>query len=399
MSSSAPLDAILADAVSSRDLPFVVATVANSDGTLWHGSGWQDSELAPVGQEPVFRLYSQTKAIGAAAAMILTDRGLLSMDTTVSSVIPEFEQVRVLESIGPIGPVLRTPRRDCTLRHLLTHTSGLVYEGMDELMTDYRAFTGKPVTTIATMETLLDYPMVFDPGDRFAYGVSLDWVGLMIQRIDGRTIDQFCREEIFEPLGMVDTVFEPDEHRDRVPALGWRNADGGFTEVDLAPPPHPEFYGLGICLYGTASDYIRFLRMVLNGGELDGQRVLTAQAIDLMTHNQMPENVSVSPIISSDHSWSDDIDFFPGTRKTWTAGFLRNEEDVPGMRSAGSLAWAGIFNSHYWLDPANDIAAVYMTQSLPFVEPRFMSRFEEFERAVYREFVSEGPDRRTSRLI
>lgn len=391
------LDALLADAIERQDLPFVVAMVADSKGVLWQGCAGQGrsgqvgagqaAESGPVGPDAVFRIFSQTKAIGAAAAMILVDRGMLSLETPVASVVPEFDRVRLLESLGPAGPVLRVPRTTCTLRHLLTHTSGLVYEGLDDRMTAFREATPPPAA-MGTMENLLGYPMVFEPGEEFAYGVGLDWVGLMIQRVDGRTVDRFCREEIFEPLGMVDTVFEPDEHRDRIPGLRQRTADGGFTDVDVAPPPHPELYSLGICLYGTAADYLRFLRMVLNRGQLDGRRILSEQAVDLMMLNQMPDGVNVSPMISSDQPWSADIDFFPGTPKTWTAGFLRNEQAIPGMRAAGSLTWAGIFNTHYWLDPTHDIAAVYMTQSLPFVEPRLTARYEEFERAVYRQLVS-----------
>lgn len=386
MNPNSELDAVLIDSVASQDLPFVVAMVADSEGVRWQGSAGLASASETVDSDAVFRIYSQTKAIGAAAAMILVDRGLLALDTPVASVVPEFDRVRYLESIGPAGPVLRVPRETCTLRHLLTHTSGFAYEGMNDRMTAYRTATGAPVVAIATMEKLLDYPMAFEPGTGFAYGVGLDWVGLMIQRVDGRTIDRFCHEEIFEPLGMVDTVFEPDEHRDRIPRLGWRTADGGFADVDLAPPPHPEFYDLGICLYGTAGDYIRFLRMVLNRGTLDGRRILSGHAIELMMRDQMPKGMSVSPIISSDHSWSGDMDFFPGTPKTWTAGFLRNEQDIPGMRAAGSLAWAGLCNSYYWLDPTNDIAAVFMSQSMPSAEPRALARLEEFERAVYTQF-------------
>ncbi|MEF2978959.1 serine hydrolase domain-containing protein [Subtercola sp. YIM 133946] len=380
------LDELLAEAVAHDDVPFVVAMVANSAGIVWQGRAGNGNGTEPVQTDAVFRIYSQTKAIGAAAAMILVDRGLLSLDTPVVSVLPEFGQLPLLESMGPSGPVLRAPREVCTLRHLLTHTSGLAYEGMDERMTAYRDFTGHPVVAVSSMEVLLRYPHIFEPGTGFAYGVGLDWVGLMIERIDGRRIDQFCREELFEPLGMIDTVFEPDDRRERIPDLRWRSADGDFVVADVAPPPHPEFYGLGICLYGTAGDYLRFLRMILNGGELDGRRVLSERAVQRMLQNQMPEGVSVSPIVSSDHGWSHDIDFLAGTRKTWTAGFLRNEQAIEGRRAAGSLAWAGIFNSHYWLDPASDLAAVYMTQSLPFVEPRVMERFDEFERAVYARF-------------
>jgi CubicO group peptidase (beta-lactamase class C family) len=381
------LDALLADAVERRDLPFVVAMVAHREGVCWQGHAGPAAGPAPVGPDAVFRIFSQTKPIGAAAAMILIDRGELSMETPVASVLPEFDRVRVVERLGPDGPVLRAPRTTCTLRHLLTHTSGLAYEGLDERMTAFRDAVPAP-GAIGTLRNLSGYPMIFDPGEGFAYGVGLDWVGLLIQRVDGRTVDRFCREELFEPLGMADTVFEPDDRRHRIPPLRQRTADGGFQIVDMGPPPRPEFYSLGICLYGTAADYLRFLRMLLNRGELDGRRVLSERAVDLMLRDQLPSGVAVPPMRSSDQAWSADIDLFPGTPKTWTAGFLRNERALPGRRAAGSLTWGGIFNTHHWLDPANGVAAVYMTQSLPFVEPRLMARYEEFERAVYRHLAA-----------
>ena len=378
------LDAHLRDAVEREDLPFVVAMVADGKGVLWEGSAGESAPSVPAGPGAVFRIFSQTKAISAAAAMILIDRGLLTLDTPVASVVPEFGRVQVLEALGPDGPVLRPPRTQCTVRHLLTQTSGFAYEGMEDRMTAFRNATGDPVVPIDSLETLLRYPMVFEPGSECAYGVGVDWLGPVIEAVDGRPADRFCREEIFEPLGMTDTCFEPDACRDRLPQVRKRTGDGGFTAADVGPPRRPDMYGLGICLYSTAPDYIRFLRMVLNRGVLDGERLLSERAVDLMTETQMPDGVRVGPIASDDHTWSADVDLLPGIGVTWTAGLLRNEQNVPGRRAAGSLTWGGILNSHHWVDPANDVAAVYMTQALPFAEPRLMRRYEDFERAVYR---------------
>jgi len=136
-------------------------------------------------------------------------------------------------------------------------------------------------------------------------------------------------------------------------------------------------------MYGTAPDYLRILRLVLNGGELDGVRLISPESVRVMTENQIgklsvPVMRTCLPLLSAD------VDFFPNTRKTWTAAFMRNEEDIPGMRAAGSLTWAGFLNTHYWIDPVNDVAAVLMTQSLPFCDPRFMDAYHGFEQAVYR---------------
>lgn len=393
---SAALDDVLTASVAAHDLPFVVAAVADRNGVLWSGAaGRSGSEGADVPFDAVLRIYSQTKAIGATALLILAERGLISLDTPVAQVLPEFENVRVFDGVDSNGPILRRPRTECTVRHLLTHTSGLAYEGLDERMTEYRATTGEPVTGVLGIETLFRYPFVFEPGTDFTYGVGVDWIGALVERVDGRAIDRFCDEDIFEPLGMIDTVFEADERHGRVPPALQRTEDGGFHVVPVAPPARPRLYGLGTCLYSTAHDYIRFLRMVLGDGEVDGHRILRPASVLLLKEDQLPPGVSVQPIRSDDHRWSCDIDPFPNVRKSWTAGFLRVEEDVDGMRSAGTLSWGGILNSHYWVDPDNDLAAVFMTQALPFCDPRVIDRFHEFERTVYRHMPGQqaGADR------
>jgi CubicO group peptidase (beta-lactamase class C family) len=325
-----------------------------------------------------------TKGITALATLLLVDRGLLDPDTTAISVLPEFERIKVLEAMGPDGPVLREARRPVTLRHLMTHTSGFAYDTWCRPQLEYQEYTGMPHIMAGTLESMY-YPLQFDPGDGFGYGIGYDWVGRMIERVDGRRIDQFCQQEIFEPLGLTDTVFDIEGRGDRLADLLARGEDGQFAPMDLAFPPEPEFYGMGGCLHGTAPEYLRFLRLVLNRGELDGRRLVSEHTMNLMLENQMgqasvPRMVTVVPWLSAD------VEFFPGYRKTHTLGFFRNEEDIPGMRSVGSLTWAGAGNTHYWVDPAKDIAAVLMTQTFPFCEPRFMAFYEEFEQAVYREF-------------
>jgi CubicO group peptidase (beta-lactamase class C family) len=213
----------------------------------------------------------------------------------------------------------------------------------------------------------------------------------MIERLDGRSVDHFCRDEIFEPLGMTDATFEPGPARDRLADLRFRNGSGEFIDYDLSPPSSPEVYRLGSALYGTSRDYIRFVRMILNNGELDGNRVVTPSSLNAMMINQIGELSVEMKTTAPDRSV--DVDLLFGTRITHTIGFMRNEENIPGMRDAGSLGWAGVANTHYWIDPAKDIAAVFMTQLLPFCDPRLMDFYHEFERAVYERFVgaTDGP--------
>ena len=228
---------------------------------------------------------------------------------------------------------------------------------------------------------------MFDPGDAFTYGIGAEWAGLMVSAADGRSIERFCQKEIFEPLGMPDTAFEPEGRLDRLAQPKARCADDTFADHDLSPPSYPEVYGMGSALYGTASDYLRLLRLVLGRGELEGVRLISPETADLLFANQIGD-VSVPAITSHLPDLSEDMDWFPEVRKTWTAGFMRVEDDVPGRRRAGSLSWAGLLNTHYWIDPASGVAAVFITQLLPFCDRRCLTVLDAFERAVYREIAS-----------
>jgi methyl acetate hydrolase len=375
------LDEVLSGAVDRGDVPFVYAALATPHGVVWQGSAGTAAGRQPAGPDTLFRLFSMTKAIGSLAAMILVDRGQIRLDTEVSSVIPEFGDLLVLTGISGGRPAYREPKRAVTLRHLLTHTSGLAVGTYDAQHAAWQAATGTPGVFSGTMAALRA-PLMFDPGSECGYGTGIDWAGLLVERVDGRPIDQFCREEIFGPLRMEHTSFEPDVDRPLVDVVA-RGHDGVFRPTRFDPPAEPEVYGMGMALYGTGPDYLRFLRMVLNRGELDGRRLLGREVIDAMTTNQVGP-LSVPVLRSTKPEVSADVDLFPGVRKTWTAGFLRLESDVAGMRRAGSLGWAGVANTHYWMDPATGVAVVFMTQLLPFFEPRLMTVFAAFERTVYR---------------
>ena len=376
------LDQVLVDAVESGSVPFAVAAVADRHGVVWQGSAGNATESQLAAQDTLFRLFSMTKAIGGCAAMILIDRNLLSLDTPVASVLPEFSEIQVLTKMGPNGPELRPPARPVTLRHMLTHTAGFAYEAWSPKQALWQMITGAAHPVTGTLASLRS-PLMFEPGEDFAYGIGFDWLGPIIEKLDGRKVDRFCKEEIFDPLGMNDTAFEPDFARDRLATNRIRCVGGEFANFEISPAAHPEVYGLGQALYSTAPDYLRFLRMVLNRGELDGHRVISTEAVELMMADQMgglsmPVMKSIAPLMSAN------VDLCPGTRKTWSAGFMRNETDIPGMRSAGSLTWAGFLNTHYWVDPVKDVAAVFMTQSLPYCDPIVMDSYATFERAVYR---------------
>ena len=182
---------------------------------------------------------------------------------------------------------------------------------------------------------------------------------------------------------MSDTAFEPSNAmRERLASVAARGEDGKFAPFDIAPPANPEVYGMGHALYSTAPDYMRFLRIFLNRGAMDGKRLLSESSLEWMLADHM-NGLTFRKMTTAAPTVTADCDPFPETRRTHSFGHFRIEEDVSGMRSAGSQSWAGVLNTHYWFDIKKDVAAVIMTQSLPFVEPRFMQAYADYERAVY----------------
>jgi methyl acetate hydrolase len=235
------LDTVIGEAVSKQDAPFLVAMTGNADGVTWSGAAGERSPGKPATVDTVFRIFSMTKAVGSTAAMILMDRGKLSPDATVESILPEFGSLKLLDGFGPDGPKLRAPRIKATIRHLATHTSGLVYEFWNADMPRYMEATGLP-TVLSGLVASLNYPLQFEPGERWDYGPGIDWLGRVVEKVDGRRIDRFCREEIFDPLRMPDTRFEVEEHMaSRLASVSMRGEDGKFADFALAPPSPPEF--------------------------------------------------------------------------------------------------------------------------------------------------------------
>ena len=204
------MNQVLERAVAAQDVPFAVGMAADADGVRYSGAVGDAAPGRPAGEDTVFRIFSMTKAIGAVAAMILIDRGKMGFDTPVADILPEFARVQVLDGFDGDTPILRAPKTQATLRHLATHTSGLEYEFWNGDVARYMEATGHP-TILSGLKASLFYPMMTDPGTRWGYGVGIDWLGQVVEAVDGRRIDAFCREEIFEPLDMANTAFELDD--------------------------------------------------------------------------------------------------------------------------------------------------------------------------------------------
>ncbi|MFE5837466.1 serine hydrolase domain-containing protein [Arthrobacter sp. NPDC056493] len=381
------LDQIIDNTVERGVAPFLVAMVTDREGVVWEHSAGQANAARAAGPDTVFTLFSMTKAIGSLMAVMAIDRGLITLDTPVGDVLPAFDELQVLEAVTAEGPRYRKPRTRATLRHLLTHTSGMGYEPFYPLMAEYAEATPSHSTDVTGTHASLNYPLLFDPGQDFAYGVSTDWVGALVAELDGRPMDRLLREDILDPLGMTNTYFERAQAGDHLADQALKHPDGTLEPCQVFPAANPEIYHMGHALYGSAADYLSFLRLVLNRGEHDGHTIVGSDAMGLMFENQLGGVTLPTPVIKSYiPSMSYDIEPCPGLRKTHTAGFFRTEEATPGMRGVGSLTWAGVLNSHYWIDPSRGIAAVFMTQMLPFCDPDLMASLDDFERAVCEKF-------------
>lgn len=378
------LQAVLDAAVADGHTPGIVASVADRGGVVFEGAAGLRALGGdqPMTMDTVFRAFSMTKAVGAACAAKAIEDGLLSLETPVEEVLPEWREVKLLEGFDGDTPILRAPKIRATLRHLATHTSGLVYEFWNANQAKYMEATGAPTILSGLKSSLLSYPLAFEPGAKWDYGTGIDWLGQMVEAASGQTIDVYAREKFLDPLAMADTGFEVSAAM--APRLCQAHifAEGQWGPHEIAPPSKPEFYGMGHALYTTGPNYLRFLRMLLNGGELDGARVLKPESVEMFCANQIGD-LSVGKMVSVVPPLSADVDMFPEQENKFSLGCLTNTEDIAGRRRAGSQSWAGVLNTHYWFDPKAGLAAVIMMQHLPFVDPHCMAVYDGFERAVY----------------
>jgi methyl acetate hydrolase len=378
------LDQVLAQAVHSRRVPGLVAIAIRGDRILYSTAIGRrvPPDGPPMTLDTVFRVASMTKAITATAAMQLIEQGRLSLETPAAEVVEELHAPLVLEGFDATGrPLLRPARGDITLRHLLTHTAGFGYDIWNSAIARYATITGLPPVRSGLLASL-KAPLTFDPGERWQYGINIDWVGRMIEAVTDMDLESYFRARIFGPLGMEDTSYEARPHMlPRLATVHTRRPDG-LQPLLMDPNPPREFFPGGGGLYSTAPDYVRFLRMLMNAGELDGVRILKSETVQLMQQNHIGD-LLVEPMHSCQPASSDHVEFFPGTAKKWGFSFLINTEPGHASRSAGSLAWAGLYNTYFWLDPKATIAGVLMTQILPFANPTVLALLDALEQHAY----------------
>jgi methyl acetate hydrolase len=381
---SAAVDETLRSGIARRKIPAVVGMVASENKTLYSGAfGKRDSSGVPVGADSIFQIASMTKAITTVAALQLVEQGKVELAEPVARILPQLADLEVLDGFDDLGkPRLRPARTPITLRHLLTHTSGFCYDTWDGEM--FRFTSTRSGGVVAKPG-----PLMFEPGSRWQYGQGVDWAGRLVEAISGITLESYFQEKILRPLGMEDTSYIlPAAKFDRLVSLHQREANGELQQNERKQPAEPKAFNGGGGLFSTAGDYVRFMQMILNhGAGPKNVRILQSKTVDSAMSNQIGA-LTAGKMKSFRPDTSSDVDIQPGHTEKWSLGFLMNTTAYPGGRSAGSLAWAGLFNTFYWIDPKRRLCAVILMQFLPFVDKEAVGMLNDFEQSVYRNLSS-----------
>ncbi|MCP1974465.1 serine hydrolase domain-containing protein [Bradyrhizobium elkanii] len=385
MQSKAQIDQVLRQKSEAKEIPGVVAIAATGKDVIYEGAfGKRDlSKSDPMTADSVFWIASMTKAVTSAGAMQLVEQGKLSLDEPIGKLLPDLAAVQVLDGFDAKGePQLRPAKKPITLRQLMTHTAGFAYDMWDGNLGKYLEKTGTP-GIITCLNAALKTPIMTDPGTRWEYGTNIDFVGKAVEAASGKKLDAYLRDNMFAPLGMSDTAFKiSDNMRKRLVGMHARGEDGTLAAIPFELEQNPEFHMGGGGLYSTAADYIKFCQMILNKGKGNGNQVLKAETVATMGQNHIGE-LTVGKMTTALPMYTNDVDLYPDIVKKWGLSFLINTAKTPEGRSAGSLAWAGLANTYYWIDPSRDVCGVILTQLLPFADKHSLEAFAGFEKGIY----------------
>lgn len=378
-------DDLFAAGVKNGYVPGVVGALVDKNGLTYLGSAGERTIGTGdvMTTDTVGAIASMTKAITGAAVMQLVEQGHLDLDAPAETYCAELASPQVLEGFDDAGqPILRDARSQVTLRNLLTHTSGYAYDFTDPNLDKWFEATDSPRASTRRLASL-NTPLMFDPGTKWHYGIGIDWAGIILERVTKSKLGAYFAEHILEPLGMVDTSFACTPNMlERKATVHIRTPDSSFMAIQMPQAESSEFDSGGGGLFSTMSDYTRFMRMILNDGELEGTRVLSAETIAQMATNHMGD-IRVTGLKSANPAFFSDADFYPGIPKSWGLTFLINEEPLPNGCPAGALTWAGALNSYFWIDKTTGIAGCYLSQVLPFFDAGASGHFFDFQNAVY----------------
>lgn len=371
------MDQFLGDAVANQQLPGVVAAVVNKDQILYlKAFSKQDvGKNIPMAKDSIFRIASMTKPVTSVAIMMLVEQGKIRLDDPISKYLPEYKGREVIASFNEKDGTYTTrpAQREITIRHLLTHTSGLGYDFTSPTVAALLKKTGKAEQ---------DLPLLFEPGTQWLYSTSPGVLGDLLKKLSGQSLEQYFKEKVFQPLQMADTSFYvPEEKLARLVTKHKR--EGAKLIETLNPAKFTAFESGEGGLNSTAADYAAFVQMLLHQGSLRGTRLLKPESVRQMSSNQIgPVTVSempaVMPELSAAFPFGAGKDKFGlGFQITMTEGKARHE------RSAGSYTWAGIYNTHFWIDPKRGIGVIFLAQNLPFYNAATMNLMRQFEHLTY----------------
>ncbi len=378
------VDTAFRNATAAAHIPGVVAMAAAGDDILYEGvfGSRHLGEAQAMSRDTVFRIASMIKVITSVAAMQLVEQDRIKLDEPVPGIDPLLAAPQVLEGYDAAGaPEVQPASRSITLRHLLTHTAGFTYRLWDAQALHYQQACG---TLPARKRTALPHqPLMFEPGTRWQYGTSIDWVGKIVEMVSGERLDVYFQKHILGPLGMDDTGFTlTPAQRAREASAHRRKPDGTLAAEPLEKPSNPTHFSGGGGIYSSAPDYLTLLRALMNGGRGNGVTILEPETVALMGRNQIGD-IPAGVMKTTNPALSNDVDFFPGVPLRWGFGHMINLTPGPNGRSAGSMTWAGLLNTYYWIDPHKRVAAVFMTQVLPFADKPALALYRRFERGVY----------------
>ncbi len=372
----------LQSSMQRRTIPGVVAQAVDLNKVLYSGAfGNRDAESnVPLTQDSLFQIASMTKPITSVAALQLVEQGKVKLDEPVEKYLPQLAKLQVLVNFDASGnPLFRPALKSISLRQLLTHTSGISYPTWHVQMNRWAQKNNLGATAIAPV-----VPLMFDPGSSWQYGYSLDWVGRLVETVSGLTLQKYFRQNILDPLGMNDTEFGVAPAKfDRMVSVYNRQGSGKFQAGARTQPAAPTDFNGGGGLSSSANDYVKFMRMLLRKGAGEGNvRILKASTVQDIFKNQIGLIVA-GKMKTQSPGVSADVDTNPGHPDKWgLIGLLHGPGDK-GIRSEGSTAWAGIYNTYFWVDPKKNVAGVVMMQYLPFYDPDAVGLLGDFERAVY----------------
>lgn len=372
---------------TATGVPGVVAMITDRSGNIYEGAAGKRSlrDSQPMTTDTVFAIYSTTKAITGTAVLQCVEEGKLDLDAPAKNYAPDIGKLEVLDGFDADGnPKLRAPKRDITTRMLMLHTAGFGYDFFNTTYLRLAQERGQPSVITCSRASIMT-PLLFDPGDKWEYGSNIDWCGQVVEGIRGKRLGEVLAERVFAPLGIEDMAFSlTPSMRERLATMHQREADGSLTPLpDMQLPANPEVDMGGHGLHASIGEYMKFIRMWLNDGAGPNGRVLNAETVEAAVRNGLQAHQTVTVLPGVIASISNDAEFFPGLKKSWSYTFMVNDEDAPTGRPAGALGWAGLPNLFYWIDRKNGFGGYWATQILPFADPISFGGYMEFETAAY----------------